>query len=73
MSEYSEMEEKVTTLFYQGKRAKLDYERYCDVVKQTGDLYLQLLADYLERVPNKEISTRAIAMGNLMVEVQELL
>ncbi|BAU44440.1 hypothetical protein [Leptolyngbya sp. O-77] len=73
MSNFSEMEMKAGTLFYQGKKAKLDYEGYCDVVKKTGDLYLQLLADYLERVPNEEISTRAIAIGNLMVEVQGIL
>ncbi|HIK39687.1 hypothetical protein [Thermoleptolyngbya sp. M55_K2018_002] len=43
-------------------------EGYCNVVKKTGDPYLQPLADYLERSPNDEISTRAIAIGNLMIE-----
>lgn len=38
------------------------------MVKKTGDPYLQPLADYLERSPNDEISTRAIPIGNLMIE-----
>jgi hypothetical protein len=70
---FSPIEAKAATLFYQGSRTQLDYAGYCQVIQQASDLYLQLLRDYLERIPNEAIATHAIAIGNLMLEVQSLL
>ncbi|MDX2244949.1 MAG: hypothetical protein NW224_30100 [Leptolyngbyaceae cyanobacterium bins.302] len=73
MENYSDIELKAGILFFQGKKTKLDYAGYCCVIQQVADLYLQLLYDYLERIPNARIADHAIAIGNLMVELQQML
>ena len=35
--------------------------------------YLQLLSDYLERIPDDAVGIRTIAVGQLMIEIQGLL
>ena len=49
------------------------YGDYQALVSQAGSIYLQLLRDYLAYVPDQEVSDRTIAVGRLMIEIQELL
>ncbi len=69
----SPLEQSAIALFYQANKVKLDYAGYCQVIQQTGDLYLQLLSDYLERVPNETLATHANVVGTLMLEIQQML
>ena len=49
------------------------YDDYREIVSKAGKIYLQLLSDYLAQVPDDEVGDRTIAVGKLMVEIQERL
>lgn len=65
--------EQSRALFHHAELPDLSYENYRAIVSQAGNVYLQLLRDYLANVPDEAVSDRAITIGNLMVEIQELL
>ena len=65
--------EQYKSLFRHAALPQHSYEEYQAIIAQTGNVYLQLLSDYLERIPDDAVGSRTIAVGQLMVEIQELL
>lgn len=65
--------EQYKTLFRHTALPHHSDEEYRAIVAQTGNVYLQLLSDYLNRIPDDAVGDRTLAVGKLMLEIQELL
>ena len=70
-TEYDSFSDAQAELLHYANQSHYSYDEFCDLVSQTGNIYLHLLRAYLNQVPNPTIESYAIAIGHLMVALQE--